>query len=711
MGEAAANAPDFLALFKGEAQDYLVTLNKGLLSLEKKPDQPAVIDDLFRAAHTLKGALRMMGYMDIQDNAHLLEDIFGKMRSGEVSATAVVITQALKTLDAITAQLDTLWQGERSPKTEMQLAPASTEEYIRIPASRIDTLLNLVGELLIYKAKTSDHGGALHQLGRQAKTFQQKLHAVGERIGPLLVDSPQEAQEVMELLHQCRVDAEYWKDQAHALDERISSKPMQLDSLMDELQFKIKQLRMLPCATIFDGLERLVRDVALQENKKVTLVIEGASTELDKKVLEGVKPCLIHLLRNAVDHGIELPDIRRSQGKPKIGTIHLRARQQGSKVLIEIQDDGQGIDPQKLKEAALRKKMVPEQELQQMDKLQLMDFIFAPGFSTRSVVTDISGRGVGLDVVRREIEHLKGQTMVRSEIGKGTTLTLELPLTIAILKVLVIEVQGQVFGFPAERVEEIISVKDENIQWLGNRTAVRWRDRTLALVNTGDLLKLPPLQDSEDTLTTSTSLASPIVIAGYGARRVGFKVDRVRGEEEVFLKTLENQLGKLAYISGATILGNGDILPILNVTDMVQASQTLSAGALPPAAGRAKKEPRQILLVDDSLTSREMQRNILESHGYRVVTAVDGLDALEKLSQKSVHIVVSDVEMPRMGGFDFCRALRLRAETKSLPLIFVTSLDKEEEKREGIEAGGQAYITKGKFDQNQLLETIERLAG
>jgi two-component system chemotaxis sensor kinase CheA len=710
MADAAPHPSDYLSLFKGEAEDYLAILNKGLLSLEKNPAQPAVIDDLFRAAHTLKGALRMMGYMSIQDTAHLLEDIFGKMRSGDVSVTAVIIEQALKTLDLITAQLATLWPGKSSAGTSAP-APAPSEEYIRVPASRIDTLLNLVGELLIYKAKSSDHGGVLRNLGRQAKTFQQKLHAVGERIAPLLINSPQEAQDVMELLHQCRLDAEHWKGQAHAVEERISSKPMQLDSLMDELQFKIKQLRMLPCSTIFDGLERLVRDIAQQEKKKVSLEIEGAQTELDKKVLEGLKPCLIHLLRNAVDHGIELPETRLSQGKPEIGTIHLRARQQGSKVLIEIQDDGQGINPRKLKEAALRKKMVPEHELQQMDDLQLIDLIFAPGFSTRSIVTDISGRGVGLDVVRQEIERLKGQTLVSSEAGKGTKLTLELPLTIAILKVLVIDVRGQAFGFPAERVEEIVSVKPKEVQWLGNRMALRWRDRTLALVNTGDLLGLAPVQDREDASSPAIHVASPVVIAGYGSRRIGFQVDRVRGEEEIFLKTLESQLGRLTHISGATLLGNGEILPILNVTDMVQAAQTLPAVAAPADAGHARKEPRQILLVDDSLTSREMQRNILESHGYRVLTAVDGLDALEKLSQKPVHLVVSDVEMPRMGGFDFCRTLRQHTETKDLPVIFVTSLDKEEEKRQGIEAGGQAYITKGQFDQNQLLETIERLAG
>ena len=220
----------------------------------------------------------------------------------------------------------------------------------------------------------------------------------------------------------------------------------------------------------------------------MSFVIEGAQTELDKKVLEGLKPCLMHLLRNAVDHGIELPETRRAQGKPETGTIYLRARQKGNKVLIEIQDDGQGIDPRELKEAALAKKIVPEHELELMDDPQLIDLIFAPGFSTRSVVTDISGRGVGMDVVRQEVERLKGQTLVSSEIGKGTKITLELPLTIAILKVLVVEIRGQVFGFPAERVEEIVSVKPEDMQWLGNRMAVRWRDRTLALANTGDLL-------------------------------------------------------------------------------------------------------------------------------------------------------------------------------------------------------------------------------
>ena len=696
------NSSDYLALFKREAEDYLATLNKGLLSLEKGPAQPAVIDELFRAAHTLKGALRMMGYMDIQNTAHRLEDLFGKMKNGEVLATTSSINQALEILDAMTVQLEALWPR----KTVVETA---AEEYIRIPASRIDTLLNLVGELLIYKAESSDYGKTLRHLSRQAKASQQKLHEAGEHIAQLLKGAPQEAKDTAQFLHPCHLDAEHWKSQVQGLEERISNKPVHLDSLMDELQFKIKQLRMLPCATIFDGLERLVRDIAQQENKKVSLEIEGGHTELDKKVLEGLKPCLIHLLRNAMDHGIEHPEVRVAHNKPETGTIFMRAHQQGNKILIEIQDDGEGINPQTIRETALRKQLLPEHELLQMDDSQLVDLIFTAGFSTRATVSDLSGRGVGMDVVRQEIEQLKGQVLVSSEIGKGTKITLELPLTIAILKVLMVEAEGQLLGFPAERVEEIVSIQPAEMKSLGGRQAMRWRDRSIPLVSLGSLLGLPSVQDPENDRSINPHCL-PVIIASYGAKRIAFQVDRIRGEEEIFLKSLESQLGKMNFISGATILGDGGIVIVLNVTDMIQASQNTTRSATHKES-YVQKTMRRILIVEDSLTSREMERNILEAHGYHVQTAVDGLDALEKLAQKPVDLVVSDVEMPRMGGFEFCQTLRQRLETKDLPVIFITSLDKEEEKRRGIEAGGQAYITKGRFDQNQLLQTIERLVG
>jgi len=456
-----------------------------------------------------------------------------------------------------------------------------------------------------------------------------------------------------------------------------------------------------------------VRDIAHQENKEVALVIHGETTELDKKLLEAIKPCLVHLLRNAVDHGIESPGERVTRGKPSQGTIRLRASQQGGKAIIEVADDGGGIDLLRIKEVALKKHVATEEELALMDERELMQLIFAPGFSTAPIITDISGRGVGMDVVRKEIEQLRGQVNVHSALGKGTTVTIVLPLTVAIMEVLLVEANGQRFGMPMLAIEEIVRVEATQVQTIKNRMAVTLRDQTVPIVRLGDVLGLPASSAEPEAIGIAAVPADwHVVIARVAECCIGLFVDRVLGQEEVFVKGLPAHLGALRNVGGAAILGTGKVVVIVDVQDIISSARQART-ALQPAttAATGEKRKRRILVVEDSLTTREFERSVLEAQCYEVETAVDGLDALQKLAHGKFDLVVSDIEMPRMNGFEFCRSLREQPEFKNLPLVFITTLEKDEDRRRGIEVGAQAYIVKGAFDQNNLVETIERLIG
>jgi len=727
---------EFYAAFKTEAEEYLAKLTQGLLSLEKDPHQPAVIEEMFRSAHTIKGAAAMVGYDDVKQIAHNLEDKLKQVNDGELTFNSALADESLAALDAITAILQHV--GNKSPavappvtravenyivkdaaapklpatpkpptpvtaNAQAPVAGARGDEFIRLPISRVNGLFNLVGELVIHKVKSSYKIANLRQLTHQAKGLHKRLEQLAG-----VAENPGSG-DLATLLHQHTLDVETLREHVTNLAEMLSAETLHLDPVVDELQYKVRELRMLPCATIFEGFERLVRDVAHQLHKTVTFVVRGEETELDKKVLEALKPCLVHLLRNSVDHGIELPADREAAGKPAAGTITLRASQQGGKAVIEVQDDGRGIDLARVQQVALKNHVATEDELAHMDEQELMGLIFAPGFSTSAIITDVSGRGVGMDVVRKEVEQLKGQVRVDSQLGQGATVRIELPLTLAIMEVLLVEANGQRFGIPMLAIEEIVKVKSADVQTINQRMAITLRDRTLPMARLADVLGLPETASAD---ADGESAGHPVVVATASDRRVGLMVDRVVSEEEIFIKSLGSHLGTIKNISGAAILGSGEVIVILDVQDLLTAvrqSRPTTLGARPVAP--PQPATRRILIVEDSLTTREFERSLLQAQGYEVETAVDGLDALEKLGQGKFDLIVSDVEMPRMNGFEFCRNVRQRTEFQELPLVFVTTLDKDEEKRRGIEVGAQAYIVKGAFNQQNLLEAIERLIG
>jgi two-component system chemotaxis sensor kinase CheA len=741
---------EFIAIFKAESEDCLTKLDKGLVELEKFPDNPELVKELNRAAHTLKGSARVMGYIPIQEIAHRIEDIFDQVLQQKLVFTADMADKIFKGIDLIRSALSKVVkeeeididiaqvcaelegileiQGEEVHEKQEEkkvsaphAEPASSQpsilkedgisqEYIRVPVYRVNKLLNLTGEMVINKMKSSEKVSQIKKLARRVKETQKDLGELNEKIGKAL--SAQD-KEIVNLASRCFAGMDRLREDALSLYDNVSTEVFRLDPVVDELQNKMKEMRMLPCSTIFEGFPRMVRDIAAQERKKVDFEILGGQTELDRKVLERIKTPLMHVLRNCIDHGIEEPQTRKAVGKEEAGKVKIMAFHKAGHVLIEIEDDGCGMDPEGIKQAALKKHLVSPDELKGMSDKEVLNIIFMNGFSTSQLITDVSGRGIGLDVVRRDIESLKGQVLIETQKGKGTKFIFVLPLTIAIINTLLIKTVGMFFAIPLSSVEEALNVPKDQISMIDNHMAIQVRDRLVPLVLMKEVLDLPvfsgEVHQEEDN---EHEKVNPVVIISSLDKWVGFIVDEIFGQEEMFLKNLGKHLGKVRNVSGASILGSGDVVVILDPADLIDQSCL----AHPAAARRGtlvkkQKGEKKILIAEDTLTIRELEKSILEAQGYQVDVAVDGLDALNKLSATHYDLVVSDIQMPRMDGFELCSTIKKSEEYKDLPIVIVTAMEKNEDKRRGIEVGAQAYIVKSSFDQRNLLDAIERLIG
>lgn len=741
-----------IGVFTAETKDHLEKLNQGIILLEKNPDNLDLIQDLFREAHSLKGAAATMGYTEIKDISHRIEDIFTAVRDRRLGFNSAIADKIFMGLDAIREFLEGIIAGQevkkdistlldeikgvfsgglQEPKREKpdavatapilrkeatgEVSPQRTggdlpntaapvEEFIRVPLSKINTLLNLGGELVINKVKSTQKFGSFRRLIKSVKELQQQLASLSDQTknhGSLIMPP-----EFSESLHQCNRNIAVIKEELVTLSDGIVGEAIRIDPIVDELQQHIKKIRMLPCSTLFLGFPRLVRDLAREEGKEVELNIKGEETELDKKVLEEIKEPLIHILRNAIDHGVELPEERLAQNKPRSATLQLSAFHKGANVVVEVSDDGRGLDIERIKEVALKKGMGTIEDFKTMTEKELLNFVFVSGFSTSRFITDVSGRGVGMDVVRNRIERLKGRVEIHSQKGKGTTIQMELPLTIAIIHVLLVKVQEKVFAIPLLGVDEVAKVLPNEIQTVENRMAIGLRGSTTPVVRLDAVLGIPP----SASIRRLNDAVVDIVIVDSVYGRVGFIVDGLLGKEEIYIKNLGSHIGKPRNVSGATVLGTGEIIVILDPADLVQASKTspLTSDFEKKAVSREMSK-RRLLVVEDSMTTRDLMRSILFAEGYLVDVAVDGLDAMEKIAQTRYDLLVSDIEMPRMNGLELCRALKANESYKNIPFVFLTALASEDEKRRGIEAGAQAYIVKSGFDQTNLLNTISRL--
>jgi two-component system chemotaxis sensor kinase CheA len=729
----------FLAAFLEEANAHVAALNRGLVAIENEPRNSALVDEVFRSAHTLKGAARMMGFQKITELAHGIEDRFAALKGGEARLERSVADSVFADLDKIASELKVLAGGgvtdsaledafseeggarssdgtaERGPSSrEAPLAKDSgpgggsaLDGFIRVPIDRINHLLNLIGEIVINKVKSTYKLGALKKISGQAYAIERMLGEMDASLRESAVGGGKHEEERL-TAHSRQTQNAFseFRGQLLKLYDEMQNEIFHLNPVIQELQQKMKEMRMLPCETLFEGFHRLVRDIAHQEGKDVELLLDGGETELDKKVLDAIKGPLIHVLRNAVDHGIEPREERIRSGKPGQGRVSVSARQEAGKVFILVSDDGRGMRPDEILAVALKKKLVTPEEARSMEEKEILNLVFAPGFSTAPIITDISGRGVGLDAVRTELERVKGAVDIETKAGTGTTMKFELPLTVAILQVLLIEAGGRNWALPLRNLESNVKIPSRQVSTIERRMIAEVRGRTVPLIDLAGLLGVPKNALADPREEVPENLAAVLVNA-FG-KRVGFIIDRVLGEEEVFLKNIGNHLGTVAGVNGAAILADGAPVVVLNVADLIRQAE-FAQRHVEKADVESGARRKKILVVEDSLTTRELEKSILEANGYDVETAVDGLDAMNKLTKERFDLVVSDVEMPRMDGFELCRRIRETSGIEETPVIFVTSLTNEEEMRKGIEVGAQAYIVKRQFNQGELVDTIERL--
>ena len=723
----------FTQQFVDEARERLQSLNHALLRLEEAPGSADILADVFREAHSLKGSAQMLGFVDISQIAHQLEELFVAARRDARVIDARAFDLVFRAIDVITGRVEAVARGIVAPVDTTELgdslaamaattaaavteesaslgqdvvrdpsppvvAPASARrvprlgQSFRVPLEKLEGLTNLAPEMVLQSLKASDRHDELRQVEGSLNRLKDRLREV--RLVPTHKARGAELGEYADAL-------EVINRRLRSVLADVSDDRVRLSLITEELRQHVIELTMLPLATVFDAFPRAVRDLARSFDKDVELTITGRSTELDKRIIEQVSDPLIHLIRNAIDHGIETPAERISQGKTASGTVLISAEQNGNRILVTVRDDGRGINAADLRVAAVRKGIGSAAELKLWTDEQLLDLIFAPGFSTKTLATNISGRGVGMDVVRVVVDGLGGAVRVESQPGRGTSVVLDLPLSLALLRVVLVEVNDQLFGIPTAPVRRIqrLSLADTPQLLQGRLLAVDGETIPVAALTT--LLDLPSAVAAEQTA---------LVVEARGGR-FGVIVHAVRAELELVFKELRGPVVKQQTFAGAALLGNGEIVPILDVQALFAIAMRTAAvySARPPAPAPAARRSARVLVVDDSLVASELERGILLAAGYDTQIAHDGLEALEVLRQTDWDLVISDVDMPRMDGFELTACVRADARLCEIPVIIVSSRDSAEHRRRGFEVGANAYVSKREFDQTQILETVRRL--
>jgi two-component system chemotaxis sensor kinase CheA len=610
--------------------------------------------------------------------------------------------------------------AERHPKkvTSEHLAdsfPSPTEERawksnarqatIRVRVDRLDRLINLTGELVVGQQVLSAHV----QMMRQLMTIiqQQEEVLVGLDVELRQVRLPLEQRQTVDHALSSLLNT---SDQSRQLlrhnTELFSQYVDQEGLIVGDLEQEVMAARMLPVSTVFASLPRAVRELANSLKKEVVLELAGETTEIDRKLLEAISDPLMHLVRNAVDHGIEPPAERTAQNKPSQGIIKVAAEATGGEVRIVISDDGRGMYPQKMREIVVRKGLMSKETAESLSDHEALEVIFLPGFTTAQIITDVSGRGVGMDVVRTNITELGGHVLVDSLPAQGTRFTLVLPLTLVTTRILLVRVGKHLFALPASGCRGIIWAYREQIRTIEGRATIPHEGRTVPLIRLADLLNIeaPPAFHATERV--------PTVLIGNPQRTQSLIVDQLVDEREAVVKPLgpllEGRPTERRY-SGAIQTADGQLVLLLNPIALMEAMRGITL--IPPSAlNRAKKRPH-LLVTEDSFTTRELLRSILLSAGYEVTAAIHGGDALEKLRTQTFDLIVTDVEMPQVDGFQLTARLRQELGLTDLPVIIMTSLASDEHKRRGLEVGAQAYIVKSQFNQDNLLEVIGQLLG
>lgn len=737
--------PDFLQ----EANEIIERFSNDLVELENDRENAELINRIFRHAHTLKGSSGMVGLKTLEMLTHRAENRLDAIRKGREKVTPELMDALLLCLDTVKEMLVTVAErrpihlevshlllmlsGEGAgpaprpsppssptasaampspPPPAATAAPQKDEATDRVPPDpsigakpsaarpdaaaqtlrvgidKLDKVMNLVGELAINKIAFDE------KLQNLTTGFEALRRS--RRVSAGIGGGREASADLLGLEDDVEV---HMTDLAYISDR--------LNALTTELQEGVMKTRMVPVSQVFNKFPRAVRDLSRATGKTLNLVIEGAETEIDKTVIEKIGDPLMHLVRNAADHGVEPAEDRARTGKPAAGLIRLAASQVGDHIQIEIEDDGAGIDPRKMRQSAVRKGLLTEEAAACLGDREALNLIFLPGFSTAAAVTDLSGRGVGMDVVRDNLEALKGSLEIFSEVGKGTLFQIKLPLTLAIIQVLLVRCADQVFAIPIFSIEENLFCRAEEVRLVGTHEVINLRGETLPLCRLETVLGLPPARRRRSGAGVAARQGVlPVIVVESSGTRIGLVVDEQVKKQEVVIRNLGTLLKKVRYAAGSTILGDGRVVLILDVPTLVKGSQAhrLPATVDWPSAAAAQR----ILVVEDSNVVRRRIAEIFREAAYEVDEAVDGSDGLEKAQRTRYDLVTIDVMMPGMDGYELTRRLRELPEYRTAPLVIISSKAEEVDKRRGFEAGVDDYVTKP-FVQDQILTTIRKL--
>ncbi|MEA1996354.1 MAG: hybrid sensor histidine kinase/response regulator [Gemmatimonadota bacterium] len=769
-----------LELFRTEVESQASVLNDGLLALEKKPDAVENIEPLMRAAHSIKGAARIVQLDTAVKLAHVMEDCFVAIQEGKLSLESDHIDILLRGVDIFSemsqvseAEIEEWLSGHgpeiekavsdisavRSPgnraakkakseegepaaavpategavpdeshlppksatpaeettaaKTPVEKAPAGSpkkgkpskekDSIVRVTAENLDSLMGLAGESLVDVRWFRPFSNSLLTLKNRYINFSDLLNKYFASLENIELDSHAESYQ-SDLRRRMEDCIRFFSDQINEFEvfARRSA------NLSNRLHREVLKSRMRPFADGVQGFSRMTRDLARSLGKKVRFEIIGENTLVDRDILERLEAPLNHLLRNSIDHGIAPPEERLAAGKPEEGYVRLEATHRAGMLSITVSDDGQGMDLGKIRTKIIDRKLSSREMAENLSENELMSFIFLPGFSTADKITEISGRGVGLDVVHSMAHDVGGTIHAKSEPGKSMSFHLQLPLTLSVIRTILVEISGEPYAFPFSRMDRCLSVPKDEVETIEDRQYFEFEGHNIGLVTAHQILEMEETGAFENEF--------PVIVIGDQVNSYGIVVDRFLGERSLVVQPIDNRLGKIKDISAAAIMADGSPILIIDVEDMVRSIENILSENRLMKAGRIEggysiKRRKSILVVDDSLTVRENERRLLENRGYAVDVAVNGMDGWNAVRSGSYDLVISDVDMPRMNGIELTGLIKNDPKYQSLPVIIVSYKDREKDKLKGLEAGADYYLTKSSFQDDSFIDAVIDMIG
>jgi two-component system chemotaxis sensor kinase CheA len=767
-------ADDFLkrllATFEGEAREHIRAMSSGLIEIENTAatsQQLEIIEVIFREAHSLKGAARAVSLAEVEAICQALENVFAALKRQEMAVSAELCDVLHQTLDSLgmllvaaeagpiaakesrikavlhrlESLLNTALIDHQEPEVQDQALPlepapsplvsdspsSAVAETARISTAKLDALLLQAEELLSAKLTARQRAAELRDISATLTTWQRERTKIHPAVGALQRSLEQASQQhgqaepsdgrekstaqIRQLLDSLAGHDDHLK----ALDNQLATLALAaerdqrtLARMVDDLLEEMKKVSMLPFSSLLEIGPKLARDLARDRGKEVEVVTRGGHIEIDRRILEEMKDPLIHVVRNCIDHGIETPQERERKHKPRRGTITIAiAPHNGDTVALLISDDGAGIDVARVKSAAHKLSLVTPDDAATLDESKVLSLVFHSGVSTSPTITDISGRGLGLAIVREKVEKLGGSVSLDTTPDVGTTFRIVVPLRIATFRGVLVRVAEHLFVLPTTYVERVLRINHADIKTVENRETLQLDGQAVSLVPLAEVLEL-----SRQRVAGAAVNSRLAVVLAAAEQRIAFLIDAVLNEQEVLVKRLGPQLLRVRNVAGATVLGTGQVVPVLNVLDVLKSAVRASAAAVRPVAApmeREEVERKSVLVVEDSIAARILLKNLLEAAGYHVQTAVDGVDGLTQLRSGAVDIVVSDVDMPRMNGFDLTTKIRGDKKFAHVPVVLVTALESRADRERGLAVGANAYLVKGSFDQSHLLEVLQRL--